>query len=246
MPEGYCTVTDVRRVLQQKDFSGEFVEDNNQAVVNKITAQSQWLRDRTSRHWYEAGGVSPDAQDLVPTGPKTRADEEHDIPSTPHAGPRQMQVPASRQARYPLRNNDSFVRIRLDKHYAGSLTAVKIQDASGSFTDWVAAPGKTQGEDYRLYVEPGSTSSPSFVDLRARVLPRLRNYDSALQVSYDYGADALSQTAREATAMRAAAQLLAPDDEATLSIPEDANLQTVETKVQALERQAEDLLEAFD
>ena len=249
MPTGYCTVADVRRVLQETvaDFdSGAWGADNNRAVVDAITSQVQWLRDATGRHWYEPGGLAEDDQGLVPTDPKSRADEEQDIPSTPHAGPSQMQVPASRQARYPLRNNDPYTRIRLDKHYADSLTALKVQDASGSYTDWVASSDYDQGQDYELYVEPGSTSSPSYVDLRARRLPRLDNYDNAVRVSYDYGADGLSRTARRATAMKAAAQLLAPDDEAALGIPENASLQAVETKVQALERQADELLEAFD
>ena len=121
-----------------------------------------------------------------------------------------------------------------------------MQDATGTFVDWTGSNDYTQGEDYRLYVEPGSTSSPSYVDLRASVIPRLNNYDNAVRVSYDYGAEGLSRTARRATAMKAAAQLLAPDDEAGLSIPENAQLQAVETKVQALERQAEELLEAFE
>lgn len=249
MPEGYCTVDDVRRVLQETiaDFdSGAWGADNNQVVVDAIVSQTQWLRDATDRHWYEPGGLEEDDQSIIPTEAKTRSAEEQDIPSTPHAGPSQMQVAASRQERYPLRNNDPFTRIRLDKHYAGSLTAIEVKDASGTYTDWVAADGYDEGQDYALYVEPGSTSSPSFVDLRARRLPRLDNYDNAVRVSYEYGAEGLSRTARRATAMKAAAQLLAPDDEASLGIPENANLQTVETKVQALERQAEELLEAFD
>lgn len=248
MPTGYCTVADVRRVLQEtvSDFdSGAWGADNNRAVVDAIVSQAQWLRDATSRHWYEPGGLEEDDQGLVPTDAKTRGGEEHDIPSTPHAGPSQMQAPAADQARYPLRNNDPYTRIRLDKHYAQTLTGVKVQNANGSYTDWVASNKYEEGRDYDLYVEPGSTSSPSFVDLRARALPRLNNYDSAVRISYDYGAEGLSRTARRATAMKAAAQLLT-DDEAALAIPENANLVAAETKIQTLERQAEELLEAFD
>jgi len=245
MPTGYCTVEDVRRVLQETGFSGAAAEDDNRAVVDAIASQAEWLRSKTGRHWYEPNGLDEDTQDLVPTAPKTVDGEEQDIPSAPHAGPGQMQVAASKQTRYPLENNAPFTRVRLGKHYADGITALEVQDASGSFTDWVADVSYEEGTDYRLYVEPGSTSSPSYVDLRTRLLPRLNNYDNAVRVSYDYGLEGLSRTVRRATAMKAGAQLLAPDDDSALGIPENANLVAAETKVQALERQANELLEAY-
>jgi len=243
MPTGYCTVDDVRRALRSANLPGDAAQDSD-IVVDAIVGQTEWLQEWTNRHWFVSGGISEDDDDLIPTSTKTRQDEEQDIPSTPHAGPGQMQVPASRQARYPLRNNDPFTRIKLDKQYAQTLSAVKVKDASGSFTDWTASNDYAQGEDYRLYVDAGSTSSPSYVDLRARVLPRLRNYDTAVRVSYDYGLDELPRTVRRAVALKAAAQLLT-DDEAAMAIPDDGQLTSAETKVQAMERQAEELLEAY-
>lgn len=77
------------------------------------------------------------------------------------------------------------------------------------------------------------------------MIPRLANYDHAVRVTYDYGRSELPQTVRRAVAMKTAAELLAPDDEAALGIPENANLVAVESKVQALERQAEEKLEAY-
>jgi hypothetical protein len=156
-----------------------------------------------------------------------------------------MQVAASRQPRYPLQNNSPYTRIRLDKHYGGSLSALEVQDTGGGWTDWVADSNYEAGTDYELYVEAGSTSSPSYVDLRARLLPRLSNYDNAVRVSYDYGRSELPQTVRRAVALKTAAELLAPDDDASLGIPENANLVAVESKVQALERQAEEKLEVY-
>ncbi len=243
MPAGYCTVDDVRRALRDADLPGDAVQDR-QIVVDAIVGQTDWLTASIDRHFYVADGLDEDSDDIVPTGPKTRQQEEQSVPSTPHAGPRQMQVAASRQARYPLRNNGPFTRVRLDKHYADSLSALEVRDASGSYSDWVADPDKTEGEDYRLYVEPGSTSSPSYVDLRARLLPNLSNYENAVRVSYDYGLGELPSTIRRAVAMKAAAELVTGDD-AALGIPENANLVAPETKVQTLERQAEEKLEVY-
>jgi hypothetical protein len=241
MPTGYCTVPDVRRVLQETGFSGAAAEDNNRAVVDAITSQAEWLRSKTDRHWYEPNGLSEDDQDLVPTAAKSRGGEEQDIPSTPH--PQHSTLLQADRGRYPLKMNGPYTRIGLDKHAVSSLTTVKVRDSSGEYTDWVADSSKTEGEDYTLYVEPGSTSSPSYLDLHVGSLPAMNHYDNAVRVSYDYGLDGLSRTVRRATAMKAGAQLLAPDDDSALGIPDNANLVAAETKVQALERQAEELLE---
>jgi hypothetical protein len=244
MPEvGYCTVEDVRRALRAADLPGDAAQDR-QIVVDTITGQTEWLQNKTSRHFYAPDGIEEDTDDLVPTAPKTVAGEELDVPSSPHASSQQMQVAASRQARYPRRTNGPFTRVRLGKHYVDSLTKLEVCDSSGQFTDWVADNSKTEDEDYRLYVEPGSVSSPSYVDLRARALPRLSNYEKAVRVSYDYGLDELPDTVRRAVAMKAAAELVTGDD-AAMGIPENANLVAPETKVQALERQAEEKLEAY-
>lgn len=243
MPQGYCTVEDVRRTLQEVSFDGALEQADNQAVVNKIAGQTQWLRSKTSRHWYEPNGIDEDTHNLIPTAPRDHGPEENDIPSTPH--PQHSTLFDADRGRYPHRTHGPYTRIRLDKHYADTITALEVRDASGSYTDWVADNSKEKGDDYRLYVEPGTTSSPSYVDLRVDSLPPLRHYDGAVRVTYDYGAEGLSQTIREVVAMKTAAELLAPDDEANLGIPENANLQSVETKVQALERQAEEKLEVY-
>lgn len=246
MPTGYATVPDVRHVLQEtvSEFdSGAWGEANNRAVVDAIASQTEWLRARTDRHWYEPDGIDADNHDLVPAAPHSHDREEQDIPSTPH--PQHSQLFVADRGRYPRRMNGPYTRVKLDKHAVSELTALEVRDSSGSYDDWVADDSKDVDEDYALYVEPGDTSSPSYVDLHVGSLPPMHHYDSAVRVSYEYGVDALPRTVRRATAMRAAAQLLAPDDEASLGIPENANLQAVETKVGALERQAEELLEAY-
>ncbi|ELY96543.1 hypothetical protein C484_00930 [Natrialba taiwanensis DSM 12281] len=226
------------------DFdSGATGEDNNQIIVDAISSQAKWLRDSTDCHFYVAGGVTEDDHDLVPTSATERGPEEGDIPSTPH--PQHSTMLVADRGRYPHKTNGPYCRVPLEKNDAGTLLSLEVRDASGSFTDWVADDSKDEGADYRLYVEPGSAPSRSYVDLRAASLPSLRDYGNAVQATYEFGEDELPSTIRRATAMRAAAQLLASDDEATLGIPENANIQSVETKVQALERQAEELLEVY-
>lgn len=246
MPTGYATVEDVRRVLSEtvSDFnSGAWGTSNNQAVVDAIASQAEWLREKTNRHWYVPGGISEDGHGLVPTDVRSRAGEEQDIPSTPH--PQHGTLFQADRGRYPRRSHGPYARVPLDKHAVDTLTAVEVRDSSGAFEDWTADPSKTEGEEYALYVEPGDASSPSYLDLHVGALPAMRRYESAVRVSYDYGIEGLSRTVRRAVAMRAAAQLLAPDDEAALGIPENATLQAVETKVGALERQADELLEDY-
>lgn len=240
---GYCTVPDVRRALQETGFSGALEADNNQTVVDAIASQSKWLQSTTDCHFYVEGGIGEDDRGLIPTSASQRGPEEGDIPSTPHS--QHSTMFSSGRARYPLKTHGPYCRVPLDKNDATAVTSLEIRDASGAFTDWVADDSKEEGTDYRLYAEPGSAPSPSYVDLHASSLPRLNHYDGAVRVSYEYGYDELPAAIRRATAMKAGAQLLAPDDEANLSIPESANLQSVETKVQALERQAEELLEPY-
>lgn len=80
MPTGYCTVEDVRRVMQEAEFSGALGSENNQIVVDAIASFTTPLEKAAKRHWYAEGPVDGDDHDLIPTGPKTR-DDEHDIPT---------------------------------------------------------------------------------------------------------------------------------------------------------------------
>lgn len=80
MPTGYCTVEDVRRALRRADLPGDAAQDRD-IVIDAIASRTEWLEKELSRHWYVSGGIDEDADDLVPTAPKTR-DDEHDIPRT--------------------------------------------------------------------------------------------------------------------------------------------------------------------
>lgn len=83
---GYCTVADVRRVLQETEMdfdSGALGEDQNRIVVDAIAGLREWMETKTHRHWYVSGGLSSedDPQGVIPTGPYSR-DDEHDIPTS--------------------------------------------------------------------------------------------------------------------------------------------------------------------
>ena len=239
--EGYCTVADVRLALRDADLPGDAAQDRDIAI-KAITGLSRWVRETTDSHYFVSGGVSNDSDDLVPTSVRSRSDEEQDIPSTPH--PQHSTLFDADRGRYPHRTHGPFCRVALDKRDVSTLETLKIRDASGDFTDWVAASDKTADEDYELYVDSGTTPSRSYINLRANSLPPIQHFDGAVRAGYTYGVDELPDAVRRATAMKAAAELIV-HDETNLSIPDQGQLQPVESKARALERQAEEKLDEF-
>jgi len=82
--EGYCTVEDVRRVMQENTTGWEndnLADDNFQMVVDAIAGLTDWIDTKTKRHWYVEGGLDEDTQNLIATAPRTR-DDEHDFTTT--------------------------------------------------------------------------------------------------------------------------------------------------------------------
>lgn len=248
MATGYCTVPDVRRALQETEFSGALAQANNQTVVDAITSQTEWLEKTTKRHWYEPSGIDEDDHNLIPTGVKDRDDEE-DIPTSAAFIAGEDPAPKTTQG--------SYAEIQLDRRDAESISQLLVRTGDGSFEDWVASndyQGGTWpdalGDDYYLRVNNGGWTS-LYLDTANLLVDGeddeyvLDSFANAVYVTYSYGHEGIPTNVRRAVAMRAAAQLLASDDEANLGIPETANLQTVETKVSALERQAEELLEVY-
>ncbi|ELY96760.1 hypothetical protein C482_15336 [Natrialba chahannaoensis JCM 10990] len=242
MPEehGYCTVEDVNRVIHESDFTGGLESADNQAVVDAITGLTEWLHEEHDRHWYDPDGTDEDDHDLIPTEPKTHQEDEHDIPSIPHAGPQQMQVAASHQVRYPVRHAGPYTRVQVSRRDIVEITELLVRDRSGDVTDWVEKHEEGRGQDY--YLNSDDSSGITYLYLHTGTLPNLRDYGNAVIVSYDWGIEGLSSTVRRAVAQLAAAELLASSDEAGLGIPENANLQATESKVQAMERQAKEKL----
>lgn len=241
MPTGYCTIDDVRRALREKDLPGDAAQDST-IVVDAITGQTEWLRSTTGTHFYVAGGIGEDNDDLVPTAARSHGPESLDIPSTPH--PQHSTMRSASRDRYPHRTHGPYCRLPLGKRDVDSLQTLEVRDPGGGWTDWVADSSKTAGDDYELFVDPGGTPSQSYVHVRAASLPPLQHFDGAVRATYDYGTSELPRTVRRAVGMQAAAQLLT-DDEAALGIPDSGQMVNAESKVQTMERQAEELLEAY-
>lgn len=238
-PTGYCTVDDVRRALREEDLPGDAEQDRG-IVLDAITGQTQWLRKATDCHFYVPGGISEDSDDLVPTSPRTREAEELDVPSTPH--PQHSTLFNADRDRYPHKTHGPFCRMALEKNDVTDVTGLEVFGGSGDSEDWVQASDKTEGEDWRLYVDAGGAPSRSYVDVRARSLPPLQHYAGAVRVSYRYGQDSLPSTVRRAVAKRAAADLA---EEASMQIPQNATVYGVESKAEELRSTAKELLEDY-
>ena len=98
MPEGYCTLEDVRRALRKANLPGDVSQDT-QIAVDAVVAETEPLEKDLSRHWYEPTGISEASEIPIPTSAKTR-DDEHDLPT--HGG---MVHGASERDRYRHREN---------------------------------------------------------------------------------------------------------------------------------------------
>jgi len=239
MVTGYCTVDDVRRALRKAKLPGDAVQDR-EIALDAITGTTEWLRKSLDAHFYVAGGISEDSDDLVPTDVRSRGPEQHDIPSTPH--PQHSTLFSSRRDRYPHKTNGPFVEIQLDKFGGQSLTTVEVRDSSGDYTDWTGSnSSKAQGDDYRLFTGSG-TPGKSTLELRASSIPALQHYDRAVRVQYEYGTAELPGTIRRAVAFKAGSELA---EDAAFQIPNNAEVYSVESLADVLERKAEEKLEEY-
>ena len=71
MPEGYCTLEDVRRALRKANLPGDVSQDT-QIAVDAVVAETEPLEKDLSRHWYEPAGISEASETTIPTSAKTR------------------------------------------------------------------------------------------------------------------------------------------------------------------------------
>jgi len=240
MATGYCTVEDVRRALRKNDLPGDATQDRD-IVIDAIKGTTQWLQKTTDCHFYESGGISEDSDNLVPTAVKSRGPEAHDIPSTPHPGHTVMR--RSGNNRYAHKTHGPYCRVGpLEKRDADELTKLEIRDNAGDFTDWVADSGYSAGDDYELFVEPGSAPSRSYINIRATALPAMELYNDAVRASYDYGENELPGTVRRAVAFKAAGELA---DDPAFDIPDTVQVQSVESLTDMFDRKAEEKLEPY-
>ncbi|PGF16179.1 hypothetical protein CP556_08680 [Natrinema sp. CBA1119] len=244
MPEsGYCTVPDVRRAKQKAELSGELVSENNAVVVGAITSQTEWLEKTTERHWYEPGGIDEDEHGIIPTSAKSRNDEE----SIPTASAFVVGEPPK-----PKTWQGSYTRIQLARRHAQAVSELLVRTPDG-YEDWTTGDYNggewpdALGDDYYVRVNNDGVSQ-LYLDVEHLLdddgEPLLESYSNAVYVTYEYGHEGIPETVRKAVALRATAELLI-DDESGLGIPENANLVAAETKKQAMESRAEELLEVY-
>ena len=237
---GYCTPEDVRKALQEKDLSADLSTD---IVESAIFGQSEWLRESTHRHWYE-----PDADTDADTGndglasaPLTHAEDVLSIPSSPHPAPSQgyRHADGIGQLRYPRPTSGRYTAVRLRRRDVRTISELLVLDATGSPTDWATEKTEGRGEDYYVQVDSADGLSTLYLDTAS--LPARQNFGDAVIATYDYGVEGLSNTVRRAIALRAGAQLVL-DEDAQIGIPDSGQLVSLESKAQAMERQAKDLL----
>ena len=241
MPTGYCTVEDVRWALQESELSGSLADDNNEAVVRAIAAQTEWVDRTIKRHWYVPAGLEEDTHDLIPTVPKSRDDEE----SIPTGGAHIVGEPVT-----PKTWQGSYTRVTLARREASAITKLLVRTPDG-YEDWVASDEYTGGtwpealgDDYYLRTDSGI--SQVYIDasnlLNEDGEPLIDGYAGAVYVEFDYGEEGIPQNVRRAIAFRALGELLI-DDESALGIPDNGQLVNPETKKQAMEAKAEELLD---
>jgi hypothetical protein len=235
---GYCTEEDVRLALQEASLVGELGSEFVQAAIE---GQSEWVRKRTDRHWYDAASQGGDGDLYAST--RSLADDVCSVPTTPH--PRSHRTLRDDDRRvYPQEVAGQYTRIRLAKRGVASLTRLAVRDVDGDVTDWVAdatyASGR--GEDYYLQVDPEHAAAHVYLDTRS--LPRLWDYADAVVAAYEYGEAGVPESVRRAVAFRAGAELVL-DDDVTISVPDQGQLVNVETKAQAMRKRARELLAPY-
>lgn len=242
MPDdGYCNTDDVRRVLQESEFTGAEAADPL-IVEQAITSQSETTREFTDRHWYDPSAADAD---LVANGPLSASEIRVDVPSSPAPQDRQLFVDG--RERYPVTTDGPYARIRLPHCAVDSLSALRVRDRSGDVTDWTSDADRVEGRGEDYYVSTptdGSKTGRSYLYIRAASLPALTNYRGALTLAYDYGRAAIPDSVRRATAFLAAHELVI-DDDANIGIPDNGQLASVESKADQFKDRALTLLDPY-
>jgi len=146
MPDhGYCTVDDVRRVLQKTptDFDSKATgEDSNQLVVDAITGLTEWINKTTKKHWYVSGGITEDTHGIIPSAPASREDE-HDFQTSAAYVDEQETEP------FRVRENSDTLLESAPKHYSPERERDLKQLLRISFGDY--EPGVDPGDTTPAY-----------------------------------------------------------------------------------------------
>lgn len=243
MPDGYCTVDDVRRALREANLPGDAAQDR-QIVLDAITAQTEWLEKKLKRHWYEPTGIDEDSDDLIPASPKSR-DDEYDIPTASAFIPDESDLT-------PKTTQGTYAKIDLARRDAESITEFSVRTEDGSYEDWASTYTggswpTALGEDYYLRVNNGGWSR-LYLDTENLLVEDeddeyvLDSFANAVYLSFDYGHEGLPKTVRRAVANRAGAALI---EEPAFQIPDNAQVKSVESKAEDLRSRAKELLEVY-
>jgi hypothetical protein len=245
---GYCTLEDLRRALREAQLPGDIQQDT-QIAVDAITAQTEWLEKTLKRHWYaptEASILDEATEIDIPTGPKTRDDEE-DIPTSSAVIIEDDSGPS------PKTSQGDYAKIGLARRDAEAIEALHVRTADGTYEDWAASSDYTEGpwppsgEDYYLRVNSGGWSR-LYLDSTNLLVDGeddeyvLDSFATAVYVEFSYGHEGIPRNVRRAVAFRAASDFV---DEAAVQIPENARVRSVESLADQMERKADELLEVY-
>ena len=247
MPEGYCTLEDLRSALQKSELPGDLSQDTRLAI-DAIEAQTEPLEKELMRHWYAPAGadiLTEADQIAIPTAPKTR-DDEYSIPTS-------GVLVADDAGIEPQTAQGDYAAISLDRRDADTVAALHVRQEDGTYEDWAASADYTEGswppsgEDYylrtnnhgwsRLYVDVTNLLEENEDDEYV-----LDSWANAVYMEFSYGHEGIPQNVRRAVALRAAAMFV---DEAAVQIPDNARVSSVETLASKFESRAEDLLEVY-
>ena len=229
---GYCTVEDVREVLQDVDLTGSV---SAEFVRPAILGESEWIQEDTNRHWFDTDGLEDDDDDLAATEPLTHDHDEQDIASSPHSDNVQTFRGGTTRGtpRYPVRHAGPYTRVPLARRDVRELTELLARNQDGSVTDWLDDDRYEHGRGKDYYVQVDDSTGQSHLYLHTGSIPRLSDYGAGVVASYEYGVNEIPKTVRTATACLAAAHLLR-DDEETVGIPDSGQLMPLETKADKL------------
>jgi hypothetical protein len=265
---GYCTVEDVRGVFQDAEYSGALAETNNLIVQKAIGAQTEWLEKATKKHWYVSGGLDTDKRGLAFESVKTRDDEhslpthggyvDGAYGSDPYRATNTSNtVFSSQQSAEPdpkkqirLDRGDleddtvpAYTRIQLERKDADALNKLSVANANGGYDDWVASNDYSGGvgfdshvgDDFYVRINSGGVSE-LYLNIHS-LDDDIAYLSNAVLVDFDFGDDELPQTVRQAVA-KLSAEWLVNDDEFRTMIPDNGQLQGLESKAQAWKEQA--------
>lgn len=263
---GYCTVDDVRRALQDREFSGALSEDAEEPVVEAIEGLTERIQKITHKHWYVPGGVSDDVKNVVSTAVETR-DDEHDISThggyvvgnygdnryratttsgTVFASDQQASPQPKQQIR--LDRGDlsddtvpAYTRIQLERKDVETINSLKVANADGGYDDWVSSTDYTGGVGFDSHVGDDfyvrvNSGGVSELYINVHSLD-----DDIAHLSNAVVVDFDYGDSELPMGVRRGVALLAAselvvDDEFQAAIPDDGQLTNVETKAEQWER----------